>query len=73
MKTTSRICKLCGGTGERDDFDPCWACFGTGRAAKVCGDCGEALPGCRCVREYSARMAQELGVEVEGEHGRFGC
>ncbi len=57
-----RTCRLCNGSGELA-FDPCWACRGTGLAVHVCRDCGEVLPGCRCVREYSKRVADGMRRE----------
>lgn len=66
---TRQRCRVCSGTKEYKDrlgsiefTKECKFCDEDGYARAVCGDCGEALPMCRCVRESSYAEAVEEGV-----------
>lgn len=73
-------CRMCGGQGEKSEVFPdgtslverCLFCV-DGVPKAVCGDCGEALPGCACIREWcagwkAARTAVDVGaIVVTGE------
>lgn len=51
-------CRICNGTKVVENLyaggsfnEECKFCDEEGYAKVMCGDCGEALPMCRCVRE----------------------
>ena len=69
-----QLCRVCLGTrrvrekvGSLTFEKECKFCDENGYAKVVCGDCGEALPMCRCCRESGyAERVQDTGKR-EGE------
>jgi len=68
-----KTCRVCKGTGEmprklgdHEYTTECTFCDESGHAKAACGDCGEVLPGCECVR----MMGHCLPPEKADEHPR---
>lgn len=58
-----KTCRVCKGARKGITAD-CIHCDENGHAKRGCGDCGEVLPGCKCVR----MMGHCLPPERADEH-----
>jgi hypothetical protein len=65
---TRQRCRVCKGTGFFNEKigssvfpKECFFCDEDGYARAVCGDCGEALPMCKCVRNSGYAAAVPSG------------